>query len=310
MKIGSLFSTILLVLLVVNSYSYENNASINEEAAILALEYSDDLIASETLCNKIENDLANIRRKYPQVRSVGHLPRWRPGQIIVSLGPEKWEAFKNNTFQELDDLNQQYDFKEVKILSESTHIIILTFSPNYHPERLAEIYEQLDGIRYAEPNGIIGDGNKIYLQGNGTYNYIFRAGWGDCPSGCIYEHLWEIHINDTDVATLIREWGDPLTVNIKMNKTPAINKSLLNINHINLTEKIIKISYRVPHSGFMSLKVYTIHGKEVYTVAQGFKEPNTYMTYFDSSRLSSNSYVLVFQLGNNIIVNKKIFPAH
>lgn len=307
MKSGSLF---LAILLTINIFSYGNDKSINNEAEILALEYSGDLIASETLCKKIENDLAIIRRNYPQIKSIGHLPRWLPGQILILLKPEKWESFKNNTYQELNDLNQQYDLKEARIITESIYCILLTFSLNYHPERLAEIYKQLDGINSAEANGIMGDGDKIYIQGSGPDTYIFRAGWGDCPSGCIYEHLWEIHIDNENIATLVKEWGDPLTVNNKINTAHAIKKNLLNVNNINLTEKNIKISFRVPQSSFMSLKVYTIHGKEVCTVAQGFKEPNTYTTYFNSNRLPSNSYVLVFQLGNNIIVNKKIFLIH
>jgi hypothetical protein len=52
-------------------------------------------------------------------------------------------------------------------------------------------------VRYAEPNGIIGDGNDIVARANRTYT--LSRGWGDCPAGCISREYFDFTVTDQGV---------------------------------------------------------------------------------------------------------------
>jgi hypothetical protein len=74
---------------------------------------------------------------------------------------------------------------------------------------LKEKLGKTDEFRYVEPTIIIGGGSNIsFIGGNHKiYQYVLR--WGDCPSGCIYQHYWKIKVTDQKI-TLLEEYGDPL----------------------------------------------------------------------------------------------------
>jgi len=56
-----------------------------------------------------------------------------------------------------------------------------------------------------------------------------------------------------------------------------------------------KISFSIPKSGFVSLKVYDLLGKEVATVVSGNRSPGNYTEFFDASSLPSGVYVYQLQ---------------
>jgi hypothetical protein len=37
-----------------------------------------------------------------------------------------------------------------------------------------------------------------------------RIGWGDCPAGCINQHIWIYRVSNAGDITLVREQGEPL----------------------------------------------------------------------------------------------------
>jgi hypothetical protein len=50
------------------------------------------------------------------------------------------------------------------------------------------------------------------------------------------------------------------------------------------------ISFSLAKPGFVTLKVYDLLGREVVTLFEGFKEPQTYSLKFDGTSLSSGVY--------------------
>ncbi len=52
------------------------------------------------------------------------------------------------------------------------------------------------------------------------------------------------------------------------------------------------IVYTIPEKCFISLKVYDLSGKELYTIQEGIKLRGTYITAFDGSGLCSGVYYL------------------
>lgn len=44
----------------------------------------------------------------------------------------------------------------------------------------------------------------------GGWTVTYTIGWGDCPAGCIYEHVWTYRVDADGTVTLLSETGDPL----------------------------------------------------------------------------------------------------
>jgi hypothetical protein len=45
----------------------------------------------------------------------------------------------------------------------------------------------------------------------GGYHVTITIGWGDCPSGCINEHVWDFEVSADGEVTLLGESGDPIS---------------------------------------------------------------------------------------------------
>lgn len=77
---------------------------------------------------------------------------------------------------------------------------------------LGNAFEAIDGVLYASPEGVFGDGNDIemlnYSVDEITLTYSF--GWGDCLAGCIYRHYWEFTIDENCEVVFEGEYGTPL----------------------------------------------------------------------------------------------------
>jgi hypothetical protein len=71
------------------------------------------------------------------------------------------------------------------------------------------MYAAAEGVGYAEPSSRAGDGNDITSTVVGFYD--FRLAWGDCPAGCLYEHVWVFQVKDGAVI-LLDEYGDEIPV--------------------------------------------------------------------------------------------------
>jgi hypothetical protein len=65
---------------------------------------------------------------------------------------------------------------------------------------------------------------------------------------------------------------------------------ILNQNYPNPLNPVTKIKYSVPHSTFISLKVYNLLGQEVAILVEEEKQVGTYTILFDGSGLASGVY--------------------
>ena len=65
---------------------------------------------------------------------------------------------------------------------------------------LAFLLKNVEGIKHAESESMIGDGNNIEF-GSDSKNAMaikYSIGEGDCPSGCIYRKYWVFYVSPTD----------------------------------------------------------------------------------------------------------------
>ncbi len=76
---------------------------------------------------------------------------------------------------------------------------------------LAKRFTGIAGIRWAEPDGVMGDGPDIRAQSKTTYWQLeYSIGWGDCPAGCIARHFWAFDVYYNGRVQYVGSWGDAL----------------------------------------------------------------------------------------------------
>ncbi len=85
----------------------------------------------------------------------------------------------------------------------------------------------------------------------------------------------------------------PVSYNLKQNYPNPFNPST-------------KISYQLPESGNVTLKVYDILGREVTELVNGFQKAGYYTETFDASNLASGIYFYKLQAGNFVSTKKMI----
>lgn len=153
-----------------------------------------------------------------EIYKIHSFPYPETHSLIVSVDSTKnWvSAWRNGQRltgnQEVDYLMETYNLQldhyyhwfwaHTAVLSSVESINILALSNKFEP---------IDGVIYAEPNGICCDGNDIKGSIESDYlSFEFSYGWGDCLSGCIHRHYWLFHVNFGGVVEFIRSYGDAL----------------------------------------------------------------------------------------------------
>lgn len=91
-------------------------------------------------------------------------------------------------------------------------------------------------------------------------------------------------------------------VNDKPNNVP--DKYSLYQNYPNPFNPTTTISYELPKSSFVTLKVYDIIGREITTLVNEQKNAGTYQAKFDGSRFASGVYFYRLQAGTFTLVKK------
>ncbi|MGE5860827.1 MAG: CotH kinase family protein, partial [Ignavibacteria bacterium] len=79
---------------------------------------------------------------------------------------------------------------------------------------------------------------------------------------------------------------------------------LLSQNYPNPFNPTTEIRYSIPHSGYVSLKVYNLLGQEIMTLFNGIQQPGNFEVTFDGKDLSSGIYI--YQLrAEGVSISKK-----
>jgi len=122
------------------------------------------------------------------------------------------------------------------------------------------------------------------------YIYIVACGFGsstDTGLVVIYKSDMGTEINSNIISTV------PRTLKLHQNYPNPFNPST-------------DISYSIPRSEFVALKIYDILGREVQTLVRKLQNKGTYSVNFDASELSSGIYYYNLQIGNDFSETKKM----
>jgi len=174
----------------------------------------------EDLLNIYDNSYSISNSFFENISSIHTFDTYTLYHLFVSVDTsKKWveEWFNGNKhtgIAGIDSLIENYDIEIIfsRIFFGEYNFILKTKKPiNY--VALNEKLEKTNEFRYSyngyvEPDLGIGGSNISFIGGNQQI-YQYALGWGDCPSGCSYQHYWKIKITDQKM-TLLEEYGDPL----------------------------------------------------------------------------------------------------
>jgi len=99
---------------------------------------------------------------------------------------------------------------------------------------------------------------------------------------------------------------DEASTNVKANLDQKPDIFQLNQNTPNPFNPTTQITYTIPKSAFVTLKVYDIRGREIKTLVNQNQNPNRYAIHFDASNLPSGIYFYRLEVENNFIKTKKM----
>ncbi len=180
-----------------SKHDFELTSEDNEEAELIALCLSGEIVAPDNLCDQVLMDLANIRSafgdKFEPIKSIRFRPPWVAGCLFVGFYSSAAEMVANGEYHAWDELNMEYQVTEIDTTDISNNWVIMYFKDKLNPRHLSGLYAGLQGVRYAEPNMWFGGSYNVYpRQTMRGISYLFSEGWGDCPSGCIHHRYWYI----------------------------------------------------------------------------------------------------------------------
>ena len=176
------------------------------------------------LIDEIGRVLGLIRAVSPEMAEVNARPKWEPGTLILGLEPSLFEAVSVGLpeegasgpfctgYLEFDALNAAVGLQGVEILPfEYALAIVIRFHPREHVHSAAISYHGIEGIIYAQPEFILGDGSDIeVLWSDGKWYTVFRKAWGDCPSGCIFSELHFFVEHEGDIERIDPEHAEQI----------------------------------------------------------------------------------------------------
>jgi hypothetical protein len=140
-------------------------------------------------------------------------------QIIVGHdGSESWaqkwkDGHRFTGYEPIDRLIEKYDLYIKKYYShdEMTNWALLYTNNPLNTIALSEKFASIEEVAWAEPNGIIGDGNDIRAKAfSDKIQLDYSVGWGDCPAGCIYRRTWSFTVAKDGRVAFAGVSGPPL----------------------------------------------------------------------------------------------------
>lgn len=171
----------------------------NEEAELMALFLSGEIVAPETLYVQVHDALTRLRDtcsdSVPCLDSISYRHTHHTSYLNLWLLEDAIERIRNGTYHDWDSLNSLYRVTSIdtSLFSHAwLHTAILRFEGRLNPTLLAEYYGKLSGLHDVITwSNYIGDGPNLYPWITCTgFTFLLRATNGFCPSGCGLGHVW------------------------------------------------------------------------------------------------------------------------
>ncbi len=160
-----------------------------------------DAAHRDRLTREIGEVLMRIRSEYPDIEEISARPLHVPGMLHLGLEAdllmavsdlvrdEESDISSKTGIEAFDELNTMLGLTGIRLFRHAG-IAVMEYGALVNIEAACRAYREIPGVRYAEPEILLGDGSDIEMvKDQGTWYVIVRKAWGDCPSGCIHEQL-------------------------------------------------------------------------------------------------------------------------
>ncbi|NOR87579.1 MAG: T9SS type A sorting domain-containing protein [Bacteroidales bacterium] len=203
----------------------------------------------------------------------------------------------------LDSLISLYEF-DFSSSSNYSDMIVIKTPQDINIRPLLNLFREYEGIIYADPNIMMGGGNKItYHNENGVRYLDFSKKWGDCMAGCIYSHVFQFQVNtDCSIEYLgtQKNWDEsdpldePYNCNITAIPEGTITSDLINIfpnpakNYLYIESKLFDhIEYEIRSLSSVLLEDGQIKNKSFISVSQ--LKTGVYLLYLKDTKSNNSS---------------------
>jgi hypothetical protein len=135
----------------------------DQQAEEIALWLSGSLVAPEGLYLVVQEGLASMRQAYgdlvPDVVDLPFKPPWFVSTVEVWLTAEAVEEYERGEYHDLDSLNVALRLSEMRQYGRNWFWLV--FEGRLNPERLAEIYGDVESVANAEAPRIVHHGSYL-----------------------------------------------------------------------------------------------------------------------------------------------------
>lgn len=176
-----------------------------------------DTPQAHELAHEIERVLSRVRDTHPVIKDVTIWDN-SPWSFILKLEPDLYSKVSRavsllydesgpvpfRTGQEqLDTLNTKFGLVAIRLFpSFSSAVLYFNRTFEYPLWPLLE-YSSIEGVEFAEPNALLGDGPDIDVSKSQGIWYVFvLKAWGDCPSGCIHKEMFFFIVEEDEVERI------------------------------------------------------------------------------------------------------------
>ena len=188
----------------------------------------------------------------------------------------------------------------------------------YNTNRVSFIFMDLGGDENLQVNG-----DTLYIVSSlrqipstaapGVTCIIDSIGADTCDFGGL---IGRVNLNGTINELLIAGqelWIDSLCIDV-VDETSIPDNSdsyqpkeyFLRQNYPNPFNSSTKITYSIPRSGFVILKVFDILGKEIHNLVSEYQNANTYSINFEAEKFPSGIYYYKLQVANYVEIKKML----
>jgi hypothetical protein len=120
-------------------------------------------------------------------------------------------------------------------------------------------------------------------------------------AGQIY--IYRVQAHKSSVGS---EYSNEVSLNLTGVKKEVLPKEYsLSQNYPNPFNPVTRIKYSVPKTGYLTIKVYDLMGREVATIFEGVQQAGNYSVTFDAGGLAGGIYLYQMKVGN-FVENKKL----
>jgi len=190
-------------------YQYPNKDSVSIDLSLVDRYF--------TYLVQVNNYSNNSKRTIP-INKIRARMKYPINHFLLFVGDysfwiQRWIDGEEKThIKAIDSLMSAYSLKVAKVeKAMNWYMVRIESEKSINVKALSKKFISLPDIENAIPNASMGGGNDIVArktQDGVQLRYHYK--WGDCPSGCIYDHYWKFHFNNDGELTYLGEFGDSI----------------------------------------------------------------------------------------------------